>query len=248
MKNQFRVFIFLPIVILIVSCQDKPKITSIDTIEELLSAYYETVGGYDNIKAIESKIVDGHYIEPGYNLLLNAHQEFKRPYYRIVGDTARGFAEGFDGKSWEYNKKKGYYRSEGEADKATLRGAEFDESFIDYKEKGYEVEFKGITVLENQEYYELLMKYPEGDVKRYFFDKSNYLPRYMTKSMPLHAVGEPIDYLVSITDYRKVGNVLFPFSKIERNVHTGQMVNSTLTDTIILNEDIPLSLFSPVNK
>lgn len=246
MKNEIRLLVIFLASIAMFSCQDKQKKTTINTTDELLTAYFQSIGGYDNIKAIDTKIIDGHYIEPGYNLLLKAHQEFKRPYYRVVGDNARGFAEGFDGKSWEYNKKKGYYRSEGEAEKATLRGAEFDESYIDYKEKGYEVEFKGITTLENQEYYELLLKYPEGDVKRYFFDKSNYLPRYMTKTMPLHAVGKPIDYIVSITDYRKVGNVLFPFSKIERNVHTGKMINSTLTDTIVLNEDIPLSWFSPI--
>jgi hypothetical protein len=245
MINNKTILLLTMVLAIATACTNNQNDKHPKNAEELLTRYFESVGGYKNIKAIETKIVDGHYIEPGYNLLLSAHMEYKRPYYRMIGDTAKGFAEGFDGKSWEYQKAKGFYRSEGEAEKATLRGAEFDESFIDYKDKGYNAEFKGLFEIESQDYYELVLKYPEGDVKRYFFDTEYYLPRYMSKTMPLHAVGEPIDYLVTITDYRTVGKVLFPFSRIERNIKTGQMVNSTLIDTIILNREIPMVRFSP---
>jgi len=172
--------------------------------------------------------------------------EYKRPYYRIIGDTLSGFMEGYDGSSWEFNRSKGYYRTEGEAAKATERGAEFDLSFVDHQQKGITLEFGGRTQIQSQEYYKLTATFPEGDAKTYYFDTHQFLPRYMTKTMPLHAIGRPIDYLVGISDYRRVENILIPFSQIERNVHTGAMVNATIIDTIILNSDIPLDRFSPL--
>lgn len=245
MKILKKVFILQLILLCLCACKKESK--SIDNAENLISAYYDAIGGYDNIKAIKTKIIDGHYIEPGYNLLIKAHMEYKRPYFRIIGDTASGFAEGFDGKSWEYNSKKGYYRSEGEAAKATERGSEFDQSFIDYEKKGNKIEFNDKKRIQGEEYYELVLTYPNGDVKKYYFDIHNFLPQYMTKTMPLHAVGNPIDYLVSISDYRLVGNILMPFAQIERDIHTGKMVNATIIDNIAINKEIPTERFSPIN-
>lgn len=240
--------VFLIIMLLTIFCGCSKNSKTIDNADKLISEYYKTIGGYGNLKAINTKIIDGHYIEPGYNLLIKAHMEYKRPYYRIIGDTLTDFAEGFDGEAWEYSKQKGYYRTEGEAAKATKRGAEFDLSFIDYNQKGNKLEFKGTTKLQGQDFYELIVTFPNGDAKKYYFDTYSVLPRFMTKTMPLHAIGEPIDYLVSISDYRKVGNILMPFTQVERNIHTGKMVNATIIDTIIVNNEIPLNRFSPIKR
>ena len=78
MKLTIPQYTYLLITLLVVSCQDKQEAEVISSTNKLLTAYYKTVGGYNNIKAIETKIIDGHYITPGYNLLLKAHQEYKR--------------------------------------------------------------------------------------------------------------------------------------------------------------------------
>lgn len=218
---------------------------NMQTADQVINQYLEARGGYESIKNIQSKIYTGHYIEPGYNLLLEAQIHQKRPYYRLVGDPETGFAEGFDGSSWEYFSDRGVIRSEGEAEAATRRGSEFDESLIDYKEKGHDVEFKGIRNLNGEEVYELELIYNDGWVKTYFIDTSSNLITAMRKAMPLHARGDDIDYLVTITDYRKVGEVLFPFTHIEREYHTNKMISTTMWDTLILNKEIPDSLFSP---
>lgn len=79
---------------------------AIDNANDLITAYYTSIGGYENLKSIETKILEGHYIEPGYDLLIKAHMEYKRPYYRIIGDTLSGFMEGYDGNSWEFSRAK----------------------------------------------------------------------------------------------------------------------------------------------
>ena len=54
------------------------------------------------------------------------------------------YAEGFDGRTWEYNfQKQQLVVDTGAAADAGRRGAEFDESFVDYARKGHTVQSLG---------------------------------------------------------------------------------------------------------
>ena len=57
MKNQIELLLVFITSIAMFSCNNKQTET-INTTEELLSGYFETVGGYENIKAIETKIIE----------------------------------------------------------------------------------------------------------------------------------------------------------------------------------------------
>jgi len=230
------------------SCTDHGQ-NQVKSTDELIAKAIEALGGHDSIKAIHSQIWDGHYIEPGYNLIVKAHTEQMRPDYRLIGDGATPtFAEGYNnGKTWEYSKERGITWSTGEAEAATRRGAEFDLPFIDWKEKRHEPEFKGMKQIENRNYYELKIKMKDGWIVSYFFDTHSFLPVYLRKAMPLHAVGNDIDYLVTLTDYRRINGVLLPFSKIERDIRSGKMINATMMDTVIINRKIDTSRFDPLN-
>jgi len=139
--------------------------------DRIIQKYYKAIGGYENLKKIAVLVRKGTYIEPGYNLILpTARTISKRPYLRLVGDPKEGFAEGFDGASWEYFKAKGVIRSSGEAEAATRRGAEFDESFVDYREKGHKVSFQGIRKLGINRAYDLRVDLKDGSVKHYYID------------------------------------------------------------------------------
>ena len=135
----------LPVLLVIVICLGLSQEVSaqkkqLKKVDKIIQGYYKAIGGYEKLKNIRTLIRKGTYIEPAYNLILpTAKTESKRPNFRLVGNPDKGFAEGFDGASWEYFKEKGVIRSTGEAEAATRRGAEFDESFVDYKEKGHTV-------------------------------------------------------------------------------------------------------------
>lgn len=240
MKKQ--ILLLLP---LILTACNSTKQEEIKSEADLLNKVIETLGGYDSIKAINTQILYGHYIEPGYNLIVKAKVQKMRPNFRVIGDPKEiGFAEGFDGSSWEYFEGKSK-RSSGEAEAATRRGAEFDYPFVDWKEKGHQVRLIGLTEIENNRLYQLEVTLSDGWVLHYFFDTITFLPLYYRKAMPLHAVGDDIDYLVSLSDFRKVGGVLVPFNSIERNLKTGAMVNSTIYDSMKVNVAIDLKQFSP---
>ena len=70
------------------ACKPTTIKTQLNTInpETIINNYYKSVGGYESIKSIKTLIKKGHYIEPKYNLLLNADLTKKRPNFRVVGD------------------------------------------------------------------------------------------------------------------------------------------------------------------
>ncbi len=236
--------LFLCLTLLISSCYQNEKYDEL-TANQLVQNAILAIGGYDSIKSINSLVIDGHYIEPGYNLLIKAHIEKMRPNYRIIGDPVNlSYAEGFDGASWEYFNGK-VKRTAGEAEAATRRGAEFDYPFVDWLEKGHKIEILKIEQIEGLPFYPLKITLMDGWILHYYFDVKNFLPLYYRKAMPLHANGENINYLVSNSDFRKVHGVLIPFSSIERDIYTGAMVNATIVDSISVNSLNDKLRFSP---
>lgn len=112
----------------------------------IINKYCESVGGYEQLKQIETLKKLGHYIEPAYNILVSAKIQKKRPNYRLVGDIdVVGFEEGYNGQAWEYHKGKGLIISEGESKEVILVSSEFDHPFIDAEEKGHKIKYNGLS-------------------------------------------------------------------------------------------------------
>lgn len=82
-------------------------------------------------------------------------------------------------------------------------------------------------------------------ITNFYFDKHSYLLVGQRKIMPIHATGDDVEIIVSYSDYRKIGGLLYPFSQIERNVKTGEFLNATIWSKIEPNVNIPLSTFDP---
>lgn len=215
-------------------------------VDKIINNYYRSIGGYEKLKKIRTLIRKGTYIEPAYNLILpTAKTESKRPNFRLVGNPAEGFAEGFDGASWEYFKEKGVIRSKGEAEAATRRGAEFDESFVDFREKGHQVTLEGITNLGINKVYDLKVVLNDGWIKHYYLDVKTNLVIGLKKAMPVHAKGKAVETITFISGYKPVNGVLFPFEFIERKTSDGSLLNALLLNSIEANVEIENSRFSP---
>jgi hypothetical protein len=219
------------------------------TASQVINGYFEAIGSYENLKKIETILKQGHYIEPAYNIVLNAKIQKRRPNFRIIGDIeSSGFEEGYNGTAWEYHKNKGLILSEGEAKEVIIVSSEFDYPFVDAEEKGHKVSYKGIKYIGAIKTYdiEVTMDIMNAEyITNFYFDIHSYLLIGQRKIMPIHAVGEDVEMIVSYSDYRNISGVLFPFSQIERNEKTGKFLNATVWNEIIINKNIPLSTFDP---
>jgi hypothetical protein len=171
---------------------------------------------------------------------------WERPGIRRVNVHASGFeySEGFDGRMvWEYNHlTKRAVVDTGAAEAAARRGAEFDESFVDYGAKGSTVLLMGtdsVNVgtgsLTGKRAYRLTVTLSDGWAKDYYFDPVTHLILALRKAMPIHATGPAVESITEYSDWRQESGLLQPYKFVERVVRTGQVLNSLQWDRITSN-------------
>ena len=216
--------------------------------DEIINKYIKARGGYKKLKAIKTLRMTGTYQE-GKNTF-GTYIEWKRPWFRVVvvGVPDEFYREGFNGTSWEYSlptKALKITEPSSAAGTATRRGAEFDESIIDYRAKGHRVYFVGQERLAGKNVYHLRVTLRDGWAKDYYLDTESYLIVALRKAMPLHATGPDIESLTMYEDYRSVAGVLYPHSFVERNTRTGAILNTLHWKEIEANVEIDDRQFDP---
>ena len=204
--------------------------------DSLIGLYYDAVGGLDAIRAIGSRRMRGTYVEG--QLHATTDIAWRRPKLRRVNVHAPGFeySEGYDGVTWEYNfQLKRAVLDTGIAAETGVRGAEFDEPFVEYRAKGHRVELLGLTSLAGHDAIHLRVALADGWQKEYYFDPVTHLIVAMRKAMPIHAIGSAVQTLTRYDDWRLEAGVLQPHRFVERIVSTGEALNTLQWDRIESN-------------
>jgi hypothetical protein len=183
----------------------------------------------------------GTYVEG--TLTARTDIAWKRPNTRRVNVHARGneVAEGFDGRTWEYDVEGHHLVVDPEGDAAAAagrRGAEFDESFVDYRGKGHTVAVLGSERFADRRVTRIRVTLADGWVKEYLFDEATGLIAALRKAMPIHARGPAVESLTSYADWRLVAGLLVPHRFVERETATGRLMNTLQWDSIRTN--VPL--------
>jgi hypothetical protein len=216
------------------------------TADGVIAQWYSAIGGYDRLEAVRTRRMRGVYDEGSLHTTTDI--AWRRPALRRVNVHAPGFeySEGFDGSTWELNHNTGkLVRDTGAAADAGRRGAEFDESFVDYRSKGHTVEFLGTAQIQGADAYHLRVTLSDGWQKEYYFDRTTHLIRFMRKAMPIHAVGPVVESLISYEDWRDVGGLLIPHRFVEHAAGTSALLNALQWSSIEDNVDIPDSELLP---
>lgn len=222
------------------------------TAEQIVQKYTEAIGGYDQLKSIQTLSKKGFYVEPAYEIVWKARIQRKRPNFRVIGvgptNDANFITEGFSGVAWEHQQGKEVVYSEGEAKKVILVSNEFDHPFIDARIKGHQLKYKGLKWLGSTKTHDLEVTIDVMNEKyraNFYFDVNSYLLLGKRKTMPIHAVGDEVDIVVYYSDYREVAGVLMPYNYIERNEKTGAFLNANIWEEVVANVDLPDSTFQP---
>lgn len=198
--------------------------------DSIVRKYLKVIGGHKKLMKIKTLQMTGVYSEGDFKA--NTQILWKRPNLRlvIVGDWETAYLEGYNAiQSWEYSqtqKKLKLTAAGNAAGNAARRGAEFDKSLIDWKNKGYKLALIGRERLLGQDVFHLQVTLTDGWTKDYFINAKTYLIAALRKGMPLHAQGEDIISLSTYDDYRRVAGVLYPHAFIEKKVATGEIMNT----------------------
>lgn len=225
------------------------------TADEIIEKYLENTGGKAKWEAVQSL---------KYTAKLKI-QTFELPMTMIQmkdgRQTSTALVQGmefrqevFDGTTlWGTNQmtmKAEKSDAETTANFKVNAGGDFPSAFLDYKKKGYKVEFLGKETIDGSETFKLkLTKKPikvDGveteSVEFHYFDTENYVPLIVEteiKSGPAKGMVSQ----VKLSDYQDVNGLLFPFSLVAGA--KGQPGGQTIIFTAVeINPKVEASAFA----
>lgn len=224
------------------------------TADEIISSYFENMGGSENWKKVTGLKMTAKINQQGMEIPIEIIQLKGGKQMSLINFQGKELKQGvFDGETlWNTNfQTMKAEKSDAEATaNMKLNSNDFPDSFIDYKEKGYTVELLGKETIDGAETFKIkLTKEPvtidgkqEDDVSFYFFDTENFVPiAVQTEIKSGQAKGMISE--VTFSDYQEVENGLYyPFSMTQGiKGQPGQPITIT---AIELNPTIDDSVFA----
>lgn len=239
--------------ILLVAVLFLGTITNAQTVDEILSNYFENIGGLENLMQVKGVKMTASVNQQGMEIPLEIYQMSDGKQMTVISFQGKELKQGvFDGETlWGHNfMTMKAEKSDAEATaNMKLEMNDFPDSFIDYKKKGYKVELLGKETIDGAETFKIkLTKEPvtvdgkkEDSISYYFFDTENFVPiaiQTEVKSGP----GKGMMSEVTMSDYQEVEGLYFPFS-MTQGVKGQPGAPLTITK-IELNPTVDAALFA----
>lgn len=187
------------------------------TLETVLANHYETLGGLDAWKAVDSFRFTGSFaIGPGVDapFTMTFERDMKgRLDFTIQGMTA---TQAYDGETaWAVMPFLGKPLPEEMADdqaKSWKQQADIDGVLVDYEAKGHELTLVGLEEIEGTPAYQIEAKLANGDVQQYYLDAENFVIIKTVSETEIQ--GNIQESETTYSEYDYVGDLLF-FHSIE---------------------------------
>jgi hypothetical protein len=196
------------------------------TAEEIVTKYLSARGGHDKIKAVHSERVIGTIsFGAGVDGLFVVERERPLKMHMELSLNGATMIRVYDGKSagWIYNPftKDPSVEPMTEADLRNIFDeADFEGPFVDYKQKGNQIEFAGKTEVEGKPAYKIKLTNKNGDVSNFSFDAATYLILKWEGNRRVGDKDQPSESF--FRDYREVEGLKYPFLIESRSPGTDQ--------------------------
>lgn len=193
------------------------------TADEIVSKYINTIGGADKLKALKGVKMDMAVNAQGMEIPVEMVQQPGGKMYIKINIQGKEITQvASDGETvWSTNfMTMKAEKSDAETTaNAKLSEGDFPDPFLDYKSKGYTVEYMGKETKEGTECYKMkLTKKPvtvDGvkvdDVSYYYFDTENTLP-ILTETEIKQGPMKGQKSISTMSDYQEVEGIYFPFA------------------------------------
>jgi hypothetical protein len=187
------------------------------TADELAAKNTDAKGGLDKLSALKSLRLSGRLRINGGAVELSYVALVKRPGSIRYEVQLQGLTrvEAFDGKqAWQINPFQGRKDPERlSADDAKGLGenaADFAGVLVDYKAKGYKLDYLGTEDIDGTQAHKLRVTRPNGDLTYVYLDPDYFLEIRTVNRRIEHGV--PNETVSDYGDYEKVAGVYMPFS------------------------------------
>lgn len=218
------------------------------TLEEVLQAHYETIGGLEAWQNVETMKATGTMVVGGGQIEAPFVMYAKRPRMQRVEFTFQGMTgiQAFDGEqAWMLMPFMGQTEPEvmpEDQARQMREEADIDGPLIGYQEEGIELELLGTEEVEGTPTYKIQVTMPNGRERFYYLDTDYYLP---IKVEGEREQGEQTVAFESILgDYKEVDGLVMAHS-IENRIPGMPQGGQTMTlDEVEVNVEVADSLFS----
>ena len=188
---------------------------SAQSVDEIINNYINARGGLDKIRSVKTERVTGT-ISFGPDADGPFVVQRKRPLKLHMEITLSGqtLIRVYDGKSagWIYNpftpNASVKPMSEVELNNI-LEEADFDGPFVDYKQKGNQIEYAGKDEIQGNPAYKLKLTSKDGDVSFFYFDVSTALLLKWEGNRRINEKDVPWESFFH--DFREVNGLKYPF-------------------------------------
>lgn len=185
------------------------------TLDEVLSNYYDAVGGVDGWRGLETMTASGT-LNVANGMMQGPFEIIqKRPAMARMELTVQGMEiiSAYDGETaWQIMPFTGSTEPQ-VADPTTARQlieqADLDGPLIGWKEAGHRVELSGRESVGGVEAIKLRVTLNTGDVSYYYLDAEDYVPIRIVAVRQVQ--GQEAQLTTILDEYREVGGLLFPF-------------------------------------
>ena len=216
------------------------------TLDEVLTAHFETIGGEDAWRALESVKMTGTMAMAQMGIEAPVTMWFKSPNMTRMEFTVQGMTgiQAYDGETaWMVMPFMG--KNEPEAMPAEMAEQMSEQAdvnpFLDWADKGYELELVSKEDADGTEAYKIKLTRASGNVRYYYLDTDHYLPFKVEGKTTFQ--GQEVDNTTTLGNYEPIGDLVFAKSIEIRQGGPDAPPQVLTINTIETNADIPASTF-----
>ncbi len=223
------------------------------TVDEIISNYFENTGGVENWEKIEGIKMNAKVNQGGMEIPIEIVQLKNGKMMTTINFQGQSIKQGvFDGEvlwSTNFMTQKAERSDEETTNMVKNEMNQFPDPFLNYKEKGFTAELMGTETVDGAETFKIkLTTTPniiEGkevpSISYYFFDNENFVPIQVQEEI-MEGPGKGMISEVKMSDYQEAGGIYMPYSMTQGV--KGQPGAPITMDSIEINPTIDDSEFT----
>ncbi len=223
------------------------------TVDEIISNYFENTGGVENWEKIEGVKMSAKVNQGGMEIPIEIVQLKNGKMMTTINFQGQSIKQGvFDGEvlwSTNFMTQKAERSDEETTNMVKNEMNQFPDPFLNYKEKGFTAELMGTETVDGAETFKIkLTTTPniiEGkevpSISYYFFDNENFVPIQVQEEI-MEGPGKGMISEVKMSDYQEAGGIYMPYSMTQGV--KGQPGAPITMDSIEINPTIDDSEFA----
>ncbi len=191
---------------------------SAQTADEIIAKHLDATGGLAKIKAVKTRRLTGSFevngMQAGFVELESRPDKLRRE----IAIQNMTMIQAYDGKTaWQvipFTGKKDPEAITGDELRQFREEADMDGSLAEYKQKGSTVELVGREQFNGADAFNIKLTLKTGEVRNFYLDASSFLQTGVSGKAKRD--GKEFEVKTSLTDYKDVQGVMYPFT-IESN-------------------------------